>query len=281
MNSDTNLSLVVFGNSVLIKRSLIEAIAVIILTLLISYLTQRWLDRKIKKSKLSDPTDSVIYKRTCRLIVWIIGLIWAFSTAGVNLNAIFATGGLFAIGLGFAFKNFIENLISGVAIKLDRTIRPGDIIKFDDYFVKIVQISFRATRALTPESSDLMIPNSTLYRSTVNNLTHHGSKRHRIGIEVGVAYSSDMAQVREVLETTAATLEWRIQSIDPWIVLTGFGSSAVSFEAYVWIDDPWFSKGNRSLFYDSVWRAFKDAGIVIAYPQLDVHLDGITPPPQS
>jgi len=96
---------------------------------------------------------------------------------------------------------------------------------------------------------------------------------YRLRCPVGVVYGADMKLVREVLEQTAQDIPWRMQSKDPVILLTAFGSSSVDWEVSVWMDDPWKVSHAKSNLNEAIWWALKDAGIIIAFPQLDVHFD--------
>jgi small-conductance mechanosensitive channel len=86
-----------------------------------------------------------------------------------------------------------------------------------------------------------------------------------------------MRKVRETLERTAGQVEWQAPGRDPIVLHTGFGSSSVDWEVSVWIDDPWVMRRRISELYQSIWWALKDEGIVIAFPQLDVHFDEPVP----
>ena len=90
---------------------------------------------------------------------------------------------------------------------------------------------------------------------------------------VGVAYSSDLMKVREILEHTCDQLEWKSDKHDPEVLLVEFGSSAVNYKISVWIEDPWESGPAKSHLNEAIWWALQKADIVIAYPQLDVHFD--------
>lgn len=273
MNIELDQPLFTFGKTIITGQSLIQFAVIIAVTLCSAYVLRKWLLRGLKRRGVTDQEDIEVFTRLLRTLVLVIGVITAFHSLGFNLTAIFAGGGLFALGLGFAVKGVAENYISGVALKMEHTIRRGDIVVFEGHFTRILRIGVRSTRAQSSDGSDLMIPNVSLARSTVNNLTLRGDKRLRIGIEVGVEHTSDIKQVRSVLEQTAAMQEWRCQENDPWIVMTGFGESAIAFEVYVWIENAWSGKSSRSLLYEAVWAAFQEAGIVIAYPHLNVSLD--------
>jgi potassium-dependent mechanosensitive channel len=97
---------------------------------------------------------------------------------------------------------------------------------------------------------------------------------YRLRARVGVTYGSDVRQVRQVLEQTAAAITFRDLEKEPRILLLGFGNSSVDFEVSVWIEDPWHSQRALSELNEAIWWALKGAGITIAFPQLDLHLDG-------
>jgi potassium efflux system protein len=272
MNLWLDEQLFTFGKAIVTARSLGESLIVILTTVLLARWVKKWLPRVFKRHGLTNQDDIDVYTEAVRLFVWLLGCATALHIAGFRLMALFATGGLFAVGLGFAFKNLAENFIAGVSLKLEDTVRRGDIVEFDGHFVRVKAIGARATRGRTRDGTDLVIPNSTLAGATVSNLTLRGDRRHLIQIEVGVAYSSDMKQVRDVLEQTAQAVDWRSQETEPWILMAGFGDSCVQFEVHVCIDEPWHSRGYRSQLYEAVWWALKDAGIVIAFPQLDMHV---------
>jgi len=133
-------------------------------------------------------------------------------------------------------------------------------------------MGIRATIARTLDEEDIIIPNSQLVTTSVTNYTLRDS-RYRLRARVGVTYSSDMAKVRAVLEATADGLDWRIQEEEPRVLLVDFADSAVVWEVSVWMDSPWQMASRRSDLNEAVWWALKNAGITIAFPQVDVHFD--------
>ena len=118
----------------------------------------------------------------------------------------------------------------------------------------------------------MIIPNSTLVQTPVTNYTLRDTL-YRIRRPVGVVYPSDMAVVKQTLQRAAQGVKWRSQHRDPVVLLTEFADSSVNFEVSVWVDSPWNTRGLSSELNETIWWALKDAGITIAYPQLDVHLD--------
>ena len=212
------------------------------------------------------------YARTVRLLVLIVGFGMAFHTLGFKLTAVFAAGGLFAVALGFAMKNIAENFVSGLILRLEKSIKRGDILKVEGQVITVKDIGVRYTLAQNRDNEDLLIPNSVLVQSTVTNRTLR-DHLFRLRAPVGVVYSSDMKLVRETLEAAAAGLSWRSPTQDPVVIMRAFGSSSVDFEVSVWIEDPWGIGKYISDLNEAIWWSLKEAGIVIAFPQLDVHFD--------
>lgn len=211
-----------------------------------------------------------------RVIFWLI-LIPAMGVAldlvGFNLSAIFAAGGLFALAIGFALKNVAENFISGLILQSERTIRRGDILEVDGRLLRVRDIGIRTTIARGRDDEDVVLPNSQLVQASVTNFTLNRDSLRRIRTTVGVAYSSDMQVVETTLMQVATELSWRSPERDPRVIMTEFGTSSVDFQVSIWIDDPWNAGRLRGELNRAIWWALKEAGITIAFPQLDLHLD--------
>ncbi|MCB1033569.1 MAG: mechanosensitive ion channel, partial [Acidobacteria bacterium] len=138
--------------------------------------------------------------------------------------------------------------------------------------VRVQSMGIRSTIVRTLDDEALIVPNAELVQSVVTNFTLKDTL-YRRRVTVGVAYESDLRQVDAVLNRTAKDLSWRCPEPEPRVLLRAFGSSSVDFEVSVWIDDPWRMARRRSDLHHAVWWALKEAGITIAFPQLDVHFD--------
>ena len=186
--------------------------------------------------------------------------------------SLFTTGGLFAVALAFAMKNIAENYISGMLLRFERIIKPGDVLETEGAMVRVKSIGLRSTIVRSKYEKDLVIPNSELVQERVTNYTYR-DVLCRIMTMVGVAYSSDLMKVRKILEHTCDQLEWKSDQHDPEVLLVEFGSSSVNYKISVWIEDPWESGPAKSHLNEAIWWALQKADIVMAYPQLDVHFD--------
>jgi small-conductance mechanosensitive channel len=211
-------------------------------------------------------------RRLTHYFVLAIGLGAALQALGIDLSTLFAAGAIFAIGIGFAVQNIAQNFVSGVILLVERSIKPGDVLEVEGRFVKVREMGIRATIGQTLDDEEIIIPNSVIVQSTVKNYTLRDSIC-RLRATVGVVYGSDMALVRRTLESVAVRMEWRSRAKEPVVLMTDFGDSAVVFEVSLWIDDPWTMRRSKSELHEAIWWAFKESGIVIAFPQLDVHVD--------
>jgi small-conductance mechanosensitive channel len=260
------------GDTPITFEKLIVFCILIILTLFVSWLLGRALVKTFKMRGITDEGTLGVGRRLLHYVVLGVGLLVSLESIGINLGALFAAGAVFAIGIGFAMQNIVQNFVSGIILLVERTIKPGDVLEINDRMVKVRRMSIRATIARTLDEEDIIIPNSSIVQAMVTNYTLHDNL-YRLRCQVGVVYGSDMGQVREVLETSAAALTWRYPERDPVVLLTDFGDSSVNFEVSVWIDDPWSVRRARSDLNEAIWWALKEAGVVIAFPQVDVHFD--------
>jgi len=241
-------------------------------TFIVSWALGRLIDRGARLIGVTREGPVAVARRLTHYLVVALGLAVGLDTLGINLGALFAAGAIFAIGIGFAMQNIAQNFVSGVILLLERSIKPGDVMEVEGRFVRVREMGIRATIARTLDDEEIIIPNATLIQSTVKNYTLKDSI-YRLRAAVGVVYGSDMALVKETLARVATAMRWRNQTKDPLVLMVEFGDSAVIFEVSVWIDNPWVLRRARSDLNEAIWWAFKENGIVIAFPQLDVHLD--------
>jgi small-conductance mechanosensitive channel len=252
--------------------SLATLVLILLVTLGISRAVKRAVDRKVGARFTKNEGTRAAILRLIHYLILLVGLSVALQTVGINMSALFAAGALFAVAIGFAMQNVVQNFVSGVILLVERTIKPGDILEVEGMVVKVVEMGFRTTVVRTWRDEELIMPNSILSQSVVKNFTMRDEEL-RIGVVVGVTYSSDMKLVKQVLLATASSMPWRLSSPEPRVLLQEFGSSSVDFGVYLSVSDPWRQRLYMAELREAIWFAFKDAGITIAFPQLDVHFD--------
>jgi small-conductance mechanosensitive channel len=247
-------------------------VVIIICSLAVSFVLQRGLKKALTHKFAKNEGTLAALLRLLHYSIFIIGFGIGLQTIGINISALFAAGAVFAIAIGFAMQNVVQNFVSGVILLLERTIKPGDILEVQGTVVKVIDMGIRTTVVRTWRDEELIMPNSIFSQSTVKNYTLRDNE-FRLGVEVGVSYGSDMKKVIEVLEQTAKDIPWRLPAPEPRVLLQEFGNSSVNFGVYVNIDEPWLQRVFMSELRKAIWFAFKEANITIAFPQVDVHLD--------
>jgi small-conductance mechanosensitive channel len=254
----------------------ISTIAVFVLLLLATWVASRLMQRALRRALglrgIRDEGTVGVAQRLLHYSVMALGAGVSLQTLGINLSALFAAGAVFAIGLGFAMQNIAQNFVSGIILLLERSIKPGDVLRVEGQLVKVQKMGIRATLVRTLDEEEMIVPNSSMVQTTVTNYTLQDSI-YRVRAPVGVIYGSDLRRVREVLEQVGRSMPWSFEGRDPVVLLTDFGASSVDFEVSVWMEEPWTVRRAKSQLNEAIWWALKDAGITIAFPQLDVHFD--------
>jgi small-conductance mechanosensitive channel len=245
----------------------------------ISRVLHRFLVRRIQRHDADRDLTIEVYSTIARVATLVIAAGLALHTLGIDLTHLFTTGGLLALAAAFAMKTAAENFICGLIIRLENELKPGDVLAQSDGTVfKVKKIGLRATIVRSKAEGDVIVPNTYFVQNAVSNYTYRDSL-YRLDTQVGVHYDSDLKRVRAVLEQTCDNIEWKSQQVQPMVVLDSFGDSSVNYSIRVWIDDPWRAGLMRSQLNEAIWWALKDAGIVIAFPQRDVHLIQEAPAP--
>lgn len=266
------IRLFTIGDTVVTVSTLLVSLLVMLGTLWLARGLRRLvaasLTRRGARPDVAGSVSGLIY-----YCILIMGFAVALSTAGIELAAMFAAGAVFAVGLGFAMQSIAQNFVAGVILLSERAIKPGDLLAVEGKLVKVSEVGIRSCVAQTKDGEDLIIPNSVLVETTVTNFTLRESD-FRVRATVGVSYSADMALVRATLLAAAgaAGAKWSAPR-EPTVFMTAFGSHSVDWQVGLWIDRPWDQAQASSDLHEAIWWALKEKGIVIAFPQLDLHLD--------
>ncbi|MEX1366193.1 MAG: mechanosensitive ion channel domain-containing protein [Nannocystaceae bacterium] len=259
------------GGTTITVATALSSLIIILFSAWLAQAVRRGVRRLSERRNLGEATSGTVGGVLYYLIL-MAGLGVALQTMGIDLAAMFAAGAIFAIGLGFAMQNIAQNFVSGVILLTERAIKPGDVLEVEGEIVKVQQLGIRATVVRTRDGEEIIVPNSILAQSSVKNYTFEDSM-YRLQADVGVLYSSDLRRVRARLEEAARDCTWRKPERDAEVFLAEFGDNAVIYNVMIWMGDPWRERPARSALLENIWWALKDEGIVIAFPQLDVHFD--------
>jgi potassium-dependent mechanosensitive channel len=267
-----NTRLFAIGDTPITLVTLLAVLAVILVGLWAARMLSLGTVRAMRARGVTDIGTLALARRLVRYGAMVIVLGIGLQTIGIDLTVLFAAGAFFAIAAGFAMQNIAQNFVAGFILMADRTIRTGDVLNVEGRLITVTRMGLRATVGRTRDEDDLIIPNSVLVQNTVTNYTLR-DRNFRLRTMVGVTYDSDLDLVMQVLEEVTTSLEWRLPSFEPRVLLVEFGDSSINFEVNVWLPDPWISRHRLSELNLAIWRAFRERKIVIAFPQLDVHFD--------
>ena len=206
--------------------------------------------------------------------VWSLCLLAALRVLGVPLTLFNFLGGAIALGFGFGAQTLCNNLISGVILLVARPYKVGDIVEIDGLAGTVLAIGLRATEVLTYDGVNLLVPNSNLISHTIVNRTNYDRSLRGL-VTISAAYGTDSRLIDETLRAVAAAHPAVIQTPGkaPWTIFDDFGPSGLVFKLFFWVDTTRSTvAGTASDIRHAALAAFREKGIAIPYPQLDVHL---------
>ncbi len=220
-----------------------------------------------------------LFLRFTQLIVTAFGVLVAVNLIGFNMSSVLVALGGLSIGIGFGLQNIASNFVSGVILVFERPIKIGDRVTVEGTYGVVKAINMRSTVVATPEDIDIIIPNSKFISETVTNITHDNT-RTRIKVPVGVSYESDDDLVKMLLVEVANSHPETIKEINPdlpdvvppFVRFIRFGDSSLDFELLAWIPNVMRRLEIISDLHFMIRKKFREHGIVIAFPQRDVHL---------
>ncbi len=247
-----------------------KTILLVIIVLIITFFLLKVL-RKIIFRALSNDTK-IKFKSLFSFInyfVYTIVTLIVLQNVGVNLTAIFAASAALLVGVGLALQTFIQDIISGVFILVDKSVLVGDIIEVDGQIGQVENIKLRTTRAVTRENKVLIIPNHKFLTSILFNWTENGIITKEI-IEVGVAYKSDPKLVKSILLEIAQSHAEVLDNPSPFVLFKDFGDSALIFQLYISLDSSFSANIVKSDLRYAIFEAFASNGIEIPFPQRSV-----------
>jgi len=245
------------------------------LSLWLANVLSGFLDRRLEQSKTVSPAMRVLSVKLLSIGLIIAAFLITFSAVGIDLTAFAVFGGALGVGLGFGLQKIFSNLVSGVILLMDRSIKPGDVISVGNTIGWINHLSSRYVSVITRDGVEHLIPNETLVIERVENWSYSDSLV-RLRVPIGISYKSDVELAMDLCVQAANDTTRIVKQPEPRCLLLGFGDSSVNLELRVWIEDPANGRSNvTSEILLNVWRSFKQHGIEIPFPQRDLHLNSV------
>lgn len=254
----------------------------LVLILLLAWWGARWIERGIvglsQRRAVYTMSASSVYAlgRIVRYAIWIFGSLFGLSLLGFDMGSLALLGGAIGVGIGFGLKNIFSNLISGIIILAERTLKVGDFVDLQSGVMgRVAEINMRYTRITTNDAVDIIVPNSEFINGRVTNWTY-GEQLRRLHVAFGVAYGSDKDAVRDAGLRAAREVRYTVEDAthkaDVWLV--AMGDSSLNFELVVWVGLEGVRAPGRvtAAYLWAIETELRAAGIEIPFPQRDLHV---------
>ena len=251
----------------------LKATVLLLLALWAATATSNFLDRRLRSYPDLTPSIQVLLGKLVRIALITFAVLVVLSSVGIDFSALALFSGAVGVGIGFGLQKIVSNLVSGIILLADKSIKPGDIITLGDNYGWVDTMGARYTSVVSPDGREYLIPNEDFVTQRVINWSY-SNKRVWLDVRFGVSYSSDPHRVREVALAAIATVPRVLSDPAPACNLTKFGDSSLDFALWFLIADPIKGVGNvRSEVLFALWDAFKRESIEIPFPVRDLRLD--------
>lgn len=191
----------------------------------------------------------------------------------IDMTAWIASAGIAGIAIGFAAKDTLANLFSGVFILADAPYKIADYIVLESgERGKVTHIGIRSTRLLTRDDVEVTVPNSIMGNSRIVNESGGRHLKYRIRVDVGVAYGSDIDEVRRILTEIATEEEEACTDPEPRVRFRSFGASSLDFQLQVWVSNPEIRGRVLDSLNTRIYKRFMAESIEIPYSKHDLYI---------
>jgi small-conductance mechanosensitive channel len=227
---------------------------------------------RIQRNEDISPSMRVLVVKALQVGLYGAALYIGLKAIGVDLTGLAFLSGAIGLGLGFGLQKVVSNLVSGIIILLDKSIKPGDVISLGETFGWIKTLGARYASVVTRDGREYLIPNEDLITNQVVNWSH-SDNYVRLDIFFGTAYGDDPHRVRALAIEAAKSIDRVLSSRAPVCHIVGFGDSSVDYILRFWITDPTGGLTNiRGHVYLALWDIFQENGISIPFPQREVRM---------
>ena len=227
---------------------------------------------KVRSNSDLSPSMQELIVKVLQIVLFGSAFFLGLKAVGFDLTGLAVLSGAIGIGLGFGLQKVVSNLVSGVIILLDKSIKPGDVISLGDTFGWINSLGARYVSVVTRDGKEYLIPNEDLITGQVVNWSH-SNEFVRLDIFFGTAYHDDPHEVRRIAIEAAKSVDRVLSWRPPVCHIVGFGDSSVDYILRFWIEDPTGGLTNiRGNVFLALWDAFKENGISIPFPQREVRM---------
>ncbi len=264
------------GNMRISAWDILVVLMVIVVIIAIAHFISKLGRSAVRRLPGIDDAQQLLMEKLLSIAVWTCAILIGVGVLGVDLTAFAFFSGALGLAIGFGLQKTFGNLIAGIILLMDKSIKPGDVIAIADQsgqstFGQIRKIGIRAVSITTRDQREYLIPNENLMINQVENWSY-SSRNVRMQVEVGISYHSDLEKAEDLMLEAARSAKRVLDLPPPTVWVKGFGDGAVSFIIHCWIKDPEEGVGNvRSEVLKTLWRLFRENSIEIPLPQRDLN----------
>ncbi len=269
LNDFLDIGIISIGKNEIKVDSLVIILIIILVSVLLLRLIKRGFSRKSKFNKLDAGSTYSLYQ-IIKYVVWVIAIALCLQTLGIRLTAFLAGSAALLVGIGLGLQQTFNDIISGIILLSERSIKKGDILEIDGDVVIIQEIGVRTSIGLDRDEIAIIIPNSLITTSKVINWSHQ-SRKTRFKIDVGVAYGSDVDLVMKILKESAFEHKEVTDKDAIDVRLLEFGNSSLNFQVLFYSENIFRIERVKSEIRVIINRKFAQNNITIPFPQMDLH----------
>lgn len=261
-----------FGTQRINLWMILQGIVTVFLTVVVALWIAGVIEARLMRMEGVDSSLRIVGVRVAKALLTVAALVTGLTMVGIDMTAFSVFTGALGVGLGLGMQRIASNYVSGFIILLDRSIHLGDVVQVGADSGQVSKITTRYTVLKHPAGTEYIVPNEALIANVVQNQSYSDT-RLRLSTTVGVAYDSDLELAMRLMCAAAAAQPRVLSDSPPRVFLTAFADSAINLELGFWIADPEEGKGNVvSDINLAIWRAFRENGIQIPFPQREVRV---------
>ncbi|QXT39980.1 mechanosensitive ion channel family protein [Gymnodinialimonas ceratoperidinii] len=260
------------GDARLSLLTVVQGVLVVTALIVIARFLTGTASGRIQRNEEMSPSMQVLAIKFLQVTFYGIAIYAGLRLTGIDLTGLAVLSGAIGVGLGFGLQKVVSNLVSGVIILLDKSIKPGDVISLGETFGWINALGARYVSVVTRDGKEYLIPNEDLITSQVVNWSH-SNEFVRLDIYFGTSYDNDPHEVRKLAIAAAKGVPRVLSHRAPVCHIVGFGDSSVDYILRFWITDPTGGLTNiRGNVYLALWDTFRENEISIPFPQREVRM---------
>jgi small-conductance mechanosensitive channel len=240
-------------------------------------LVSRVLEQRLQHLPSLTPSVRVLFGKLLTGGLIALAVVVSLASAGIDFTALALFGGALGVGLGFGLQKITSNLISGIMLLMDKSIKPGDVIQIGETYGWVASLGARYVSVETRDGTEYLIPNEELITHQVINWSHRNDLA-RLKVRVRISYDTDVRKALELMVLGAGRPARVLADPAPRALLLEFGESFLLLELRFWIRD--VHNGIRNISSDvmlEIWDLFREHGITLPVPQQGIHINALPP----